>query len=274
MRAIDVHAHIFPPKIEHTATAAIRDFYDRGNMRHSASPEELLESGLGAGVTNYLVFSTATTPHQVKAINDFIIGQAAEHREFIPVGTMHKDFDDPISELDRIYDAGLRGIKLHPDFQKFCFDDDKLLPVYEHLEKKGMFVITHSGDYRYEFSQPTRVRRIADMFPEMPVIAAHFGGWSQWELAREILVRPNVYVDTSSTIGFGGDEPASEGLKAFERDHIFFGCDFPMWDHAEEINRLKRLVGDDEFFENILYNNFANFYARYTADGNGAAGIN
>lgn len=260
MRAIDVHAHIFPPKIERTATDAIRGFYDRPVMKHSGSPEELLESGRRAGVTNYVVFTTATTPKQVTVINDFICAEAKKHPEFIPVGTMHRDYGDIIGELDRMYDMGLRGIKLHPDFQRFCFDDDKLLPMYRHMEKKDMFVITHSGDVRYEYSQPTRVRRIAEMFPSLRIVAAHFGGWSQWELARRILVLPNVYVDTSSTFGFGGADEVKRGIDTFDNSHIFFGDDFPMWDHADEIEKLRALGLGEELLDDILYGNFARFY--------------
>jgi uncharacterized protein len=260
MKIIDTHAHIFPPKIEKSATAAIRDFYDRKSMSHSGSPEELLASGKRAGVGNFLVFSTATTPQQVTAINDFIIGECAEHTEFIGAGTMHAEFINFEEEINRIFKSGIKGIKFHPDFQRFDFDDERLFPVYALLEAKGMFVITHSGDYRYTYSRPEKVARIARKFPKLRIIAAHFGGWSMWELARQILILPNVYIDTSSTFGFGGVEPVIEGLKAFDHKHIFFGCDFPMWDHKEEINRFKALSLDTDFLEDIMYNNFAEFY--------------
>jgi predicted TIM-barrel fold metal-dependent hydrolase len=92
------------------------------------------------------------------------------------------------------------------------------------------------------------------------VIAAHFGGWSQWDIARRELIAPNVYVDTSSTYGFGGIEPIVEGIKAFDSGHIFFGCDFPMWDHGEELDMLRSLRLPDAIFEDICYNNFARFY--------------
>ena len=119
MRIIDEHAHIYPPKIEHKATQAIGDFYDRPQMLHNGSPEELLESGRNAGVTDFLVFSTATTPHQVESINGFIIRQCREHPEFVGAGTLHIDFTDYEKEIDRMYAAGLKGVTFHPDFQKF-----------------------------------------------------------------------------------------------------------------------------------------------------------
>lgn len=260
MRIIDTHAHIFPSKIEKRATAAIGEFYDLTHMSHAGTPEDLLASGRKVGVEKYLIFSTATTKSQVESINDFIISMSIKYQEFIGIGTMHVEFDSFESEIDRICNKGIKGIKIHPDFQRFDFDDDRLLPVFALLEKKNMFVITHSGDYRYQYSHPEKVARIAHLFPKLRIIAAHFGGWMMWETARKILVLPNVYIDTSSTIGFGGVKPALEGLKAFDPKHIFFGCDFPMWDHETEIQRLLSLGISQTMLEDIFYNNFSEFY--------------
>lgn len=260
MSIIDTHAHIFPPKIEQIATNAIKDFYDRPSMSHAGSAEELLLSGKKAGVDRFLVFSTATTSQQVTPINDFIISECSTHEEFVGAGTMHIDYPDAADEIDRIYSLGIKGIKFHPDFQKFDIDDDRLFPVFAHMGKKDMFMITHAGDNRYDYSHPEKIARIAAMFPKLRIVAAHFGGWMMWETARRVLNAPNIYVDTSSTFGFGGVHPVREGLRAFDRKHIFFGCDFPMWDHEAELRNLAVLGLEDAFMEDILYNNFAEFY--------------
>ena len=261
MRIIDVHAHIYPPKIEAKATAAIGSFYDRPKMLHNGSPEELIQSGERAGVTDFLVFSTATTPQQVASINDFIIGQCAQHPEFIGAGTLHIDFAEYENEIDRICAKGLMGVKFHPDFQRFNIDDERLFPMYEKLQAKGMYIITHSGDPRYGFSHPERVANVARNFPKMRVVAAHFGGWMSWDIARGCLRDlENVYYDTSSTYGFGGLEPMKLGMKTFDNTHIFFGCDFPMWDHEFELKTLKMLGLDEKTLQNVLFDNFADFY--------------
>ena len=259
MKIIDAHSHIFPQKIAEKATGAISKFYEIP-MGHMGSTEELIKSGNKAGVRKYLVFSTATTPEQVKSINDFIVGEASEHEEFIPLGTMHRDYKDYEEEIERISKMGLRGIKLHPDFQKFNFDDEKLFPIYDLLEKKGMFVVTHSGDYRHGFSHPERVAKVAKKFKNMPIIAAHCGGWSQWDIARDCLNLPNIYVDTSSTMGFSDGENVRKAIDTFGEKKIFFGSDFPMWDHKDEVERLIKLNLKENLLEDILYNNFKNFY--------------
>lgn len=260
MKIIDSHAHIFPHKIAEKATESISAFYFNRDMAHNASSEELLASGRKAGVEKYLVFSTATSEKQVRSINDFILSEAKEHPEFLPVGTMHADFADFEEEIERISAAGMKGIKLHPDFQRFNFDDDRMLAVYELLQEKEMFVITHSGDYRYGYSHPERVARIAQKYKKLKIIAAHCGGWSQWEEARECAVLPNVWVDTSSSMGFADEDIINETIKCYGEDKIFFGTDFPMWDHKEELERLFKLGIKDSTMEKILYDNFAEFY--------------
>ena len=160
MKIIDAHAHIFPEKIADKATESISDFYSTP-MQHTGNVQQLLESGKKIGVDKYLVFTTATKAEQVESINNFIAKQVSEHSEFIGLGTMHIDFTAFESELSRIKELGLNGIKLHPDFQKFNFDDEKLYPMYSLLSDLNMFVLTHAGDFRYGFSHPERIAKIA-----------------------------------------------------------------------------------------------------------------
>lgn len=260
MKIIDAHAHIFPDKIAQKATQSISEFYSNTCMEHNGSVEELLKSGKKAGVCKYVVFSTATNEKQVKSINDFIMEQAKIHSEFIPVGTMHIDFDDVESEIERLQNFGVKGIKLHPDFQKFNFDDERMYRLYAMLEERGMFLITHSGDYRYGFSHPLRIANVARKFKNLKIVAAHCGAWSQWEIAKECVVLPNIYVDTSSTMGFFGSEIIKKTIEIYGEDKVFFGTDFPMWDHEKELESIYSLNLSENVLERVLYKNFEEFY--------------
>ena len=260
MKIIDAHAHIFPDKIADKAVDAIGDFYNLSKMSHKGTAEALIESGAKIGVSKYLVFSTATKPDQVESINRYINSECKKHSEFIGLGTMHPDYSDFAKEIEFLKQKGIRGIKLHPDFQKFAIDDERLYPLYDLLSEKNMFVLTHSGDRRYSYSNPFRVEKIAKMFPNLNIIAAHFGGWSEWEEAIRRLNLENVYFDTSSTLGFGAKEAALRMIDSFDKTHFFFGTDFPMWDHERELELFMSLKLNDKLTEDILYNNFAEFY--------------
>ena len=266
---IDTHTHIFPERIARTAAHATAEFYlEPGTpltptleemMSESGTTDDLLTCAKEAGVDRCVVFSTATTPEQVEHINDFISAECRKHPEFIGVGTMHIDYPDFEKECDRMLDLGLIGIKLHPDIQKFRVDDDRMLPLYEIMQAKGMFLISHTGDSRYDYSGPRRMKRLAELFPEMDFICAHFAGWGEWDLAREIMKKDNIYMDTSSTFGFGGTEMVKKALDVFDDTHIFFGSDYPMWNAKDELEKLRALHLSDERMEKILYQNFERF---------------
>ena len=260
MRIIDTHAHIFPEKIAQKAVESISAFYGGTPMRHAGTAEALLASGEAAGIEKYLVFSTATKAEQVEAINNFILEACAAHPQFIGLGTMHPGYAHFEEELARIRARGIKGIKLHPDFQQFNLDDARMEPVFDALVQNGMFLLTHSGDYRYDFSHPGRIAKVSHKFPQLRIIAAHCGGWQRWEEARAYLRLPNIYVDTSSTIPFAGGQAVLEAVDAFGSDHVFFGTDFPMFDHKESLEALLELGLPERELENILYYNFAAFY--------------
>ncbi len=269
MRIIDTHVHVFPDRIAHAAVAATGEFYANAHNDQLTAPEDLTH-GLGnaedllarmsrAGIGRAVIFSTATTPHQVESINSFIAGLCQEHGEFIGLGTMHIDYPDFAGEVRRMKKLGLRGLKLHPDIQHFYLDDDRLLPLYDSLRSEHMYLISHTGDYRYDYSSPARLARLAKLFPDMRFVGAHFGGWSQWREARECLQLPNVYVDTSSTISFGGRDAAIEGLRTFDPTHIFFGTDYPMWDPKEELDRFLALDLPEDLLRMVLSENYERF---------------
>lgn len=254
MQIIDFHAHIYPEKIALKASVAIGAFYNVP-IRYHGSISELLASGSAIGVERYIVHSTATKPEQVEAINNFIIGAIAKEPRFVGFGTMHPDFPGFARELDRIAASGLRGIKLHPDFQKFKVDAPEMDDIYECIAEKGMLVLFHAGDCRYDFSGPKRISYILDKHPSLKVIAAHFGGYTEWKDSYEYLAGRNLWFDTSSTLWKLPKEKALNMIEKHGIHRFLFGSDFPMWDHAEELQRFLALGLREEDNRAILYEN-------------------
>lgn len=274
MTVIDTHAHIFPAKIAAAAAEATGRFYETAltptrpaletMISHGGTSEELLACAREAGISQLLVFSCATTAKQVDSIINFILRECEAHPEFIGAGTMHIDYPDFEGVCTRMCDAGIRGIKLHPDIQHFAVDDPRLLPLYEIMQAKGMYLISHTGDNRYHFSNPPQLLHLAELFPRMDFICAHFAGWSEWELAQRIMRRDNIFMDTSSTIGFSGPELAKKAFDAFDPTHIFFGTDYPMWDPKTELQTILDLGLPDEILEGVLHTNFEQFLQRHS----------
>lgn len=252
---IDAHAHIFPEKIAQKAVANIGQFYNLP-MGHQGLSQSLLDSGRAIGVSRYLVCSTATTPAQVASINDFIAGECRKHPEFFGFGTLHPQLESLPAEVDRIAALGLHGVKLHPDFQKFDIDDPIALELYRLCARVGLPILFHTGDHRYDYSAPRRMAAVARQFPELICIAAHFGGYRQWQDVAVYQGLHNLYFDTSSSLFALPREEALGLLDLLGEDRFFFGTDFPMWDHRQELDRFLALDLPEATQEKILAGNF------------------
>lgn len=250
---IDFHNHIYPEKIAMKATKSIGEFYNVG-MCKVGTTDTLVETGEKAGIGKYLVQSVATTAAQVHSINDFISSQCRQEERFVGFGTLHPDVEDIPAEVDRMISLGLRGVKLHPDFQKFNIDDKCALPIYEACEGR-MPILFHTGDFRYTYSHPERVLNILKQFPDLTVIAAHFGGWGIWDEAVPYMMRCSCYMDTSSTFGFIGADRMKRLILKYGPDRLVFGTDFPMWSSVDEVNNLQTMGLSDDWLEKIFYSN-------------------
>lgn len=251
---LDFHAHIFPSKVARKAVESIGLFYN-APISHSGESADLITSGSRIGVSRYVVHSTATRPDQVEAINDFLIEECQKHPEFIGFGTLHKDYSFMEKELNRMRTGGLQGIKLHPDFQRFAADDPGAFPLYALARDLKMPVLIHAGDRRYDFSGPVRLRRVLDAFPGLVMIAAHFGGYTEWDRTMECLAGRDVYFDTSSTLWKLDPAQARAIIDKHGPERFLFGSDYPMWDHAEELEKLETLKLSPGEREAILWGN-------------------
>lgn len=252
---IDAHAHIFPDKIAEKATAGIGSFYDM-KVDYNGTLEALLREGGEAGVDRFIVQSVATVPAQVVSINNFIAQSVEKFPDkLIGFGAMHPDFEDISGEIERINALGLKGIKLHSDFQQFNIDDKRAFPIYENAQKRGLPILFHIGDNRYDYSSPERLLNVVKKFPNLTVIGAHFAGWSMWDKGAELFDHSGIYTDCSSSLYAMTPEHAAELIRKIGVHRVMWGTDYPMWSAKEELERFDRLSLTDRERELILSEN-------------------
>lgn len=258
---IDAHAHIFPLKIAQKAVKSIGDFYNIPMDSSGGTAEDLIKSGNRAGISKFVISSTATEKHQVRAINNFIAEAVKQYSCFTGLITLHPDLTvkEAECEINFALNNGLKGIKMHPDFQKFAIDDKKMFGIYGVAE--GILpILFHTGDKRYSYSNPQRLAYTAKMFKRLKCVGAHFGGYSEWESIDCYTDTENVFFDTCSSLPFFSAEKATEIIQKLGAHRFMFGTDFPMWEHNTELERFKKLKLNDDQTEKILYNNAKAFY--------------
>lgn len=257
----DAHAHIFPEKISEKAAAAIGVFYDIP-MYTSGSSARLLDEEAKINTRRCLVCSTATVVDQVVPINTFIRSECDAHPEFFGFGTLHPDMtqDEAGAEVDRIISLGLHGVKFHHDFQKFDIDSPEAYKLYEIVGGR-LPVLFHMGDNRYEYSKPKRLARAMKDFPQLQVMAAHFGGYKSWDEAEDNLTpSERLHFDTSSSLPFISAEHARRLISHYGVESFFFGSDFPMWSPEKELERFFGIGLSYEDNKKILADNFRQYF--------------
>ncbi len=261
MKIIDAHCHIYPDKIAEKAAAATGRFYDI-EMSLDGKVSTLKREGTAAGIDHFIVQSVATTPAQVGSINRFIAEEVARSGgKMTGLGTLHPDSDDIAGDVEQLLELGLRGVKLHPDIQGFKLDDYRCLKIYELCEGR-LPLLLHTGDHRYDFSNPNRLKPILDTYTELTVIGAHFGGWSIWEKAAEQLHGyDRLFVDCSSSLYAISPDVGRRLVRCYGADRVLFGTDYPMWSPAEELDRFYAMGLTAEENRKILCDNAAKLFS-------------
>lgn len=269
-KIFDVHTHIYPEKIADKAITNLGGFYNYIPQCNGIF-EDLKKRCREQGVGGFLLLTVATNAHQVRKINEYAASAQKNAREegftaFAFAG-MHQDMPDTEkeAELDRCAEAGLCGVKLHPDFQMINIDDKSLYPLYEMLQSRGLPLCFHMGDNRpqYRYSEPVRLRRVLEDFPRLRVMAAHLGGYTAWDEALEELVPfagdGRLMFDSSSSLGYMTPERARKQIDTLGTENVMFGTDYPSLTVEGELARFSALGYSQKELEDILWNNAAGF---------------
>jgi len=168
-------------------------------------------------------------------VNDFAI--AINGDDVISFGSVFPDSEDVFEELERIKEAGLRGVKLHPDYQGFFSDDEKMRPIYRKIASLGLITVFHAGkDLAYPApykNSPERMKRALQWFDGAPVVAAHWGGAGVSEQVIEELCGLPIYFDVSFGYAMIPKPDAATIIEKHGIDRLLFGTDAP-W-HAPQM---------------------------------------
>lgn len=259
---IDCHMHCFPDKLAAATmeklsgicgTAPNTDGTLQGTL------DFISRSALDAGI----MLPIATSAHSQRNVNDFAWkAQEQSHGKLLAFGSVHPFAPDAIEELHRIAEMGMQGIKLHPDYQGFYFQDTRCYPIYEELSALGLILTIHAG---FDPVSPDDIHapvsalvQVAQDFPKLTLIGAHMGGLGFGAATDErIFDLPNVWFDTAvlPSCYKGRENLFAEHLRRRGADHILFGTDCP-WDTVENIcTFLERQGLPESILDQIYYKN-------------------
>jgi uncharacterized protein len=251
---IDCHTHAFADKIADKAVAQLIEYYNIPTI-WGGRLTDLLNAANQARLDAIIMLVAATRPEQVKPANDWILSLAPLSKmelqeklglpsvpQIITFGTFHPEDPNWTLEISRLRAAGIKGIKLHPEFQGIDLGDPKLGSFFEAVGSDFVLMI-HVGDpvkNPTNFSTPKKVAAILKNFPKLKIIAAHLGGYLFWEEALTELAGKNVYLDTSSSFPYIDSGMLRRIFAKHGTEKILFGSDYPLSSPQHDLEILER----------------------------------
>ena len=262
---IDFHTHIFPDKIAVQTVEKLKSYLCDAGEECAAFTNGTLASLTAsmkeAGVDISVILPVVTSPKQFESINRF----SAERNNrdgIIAFGGIHPDNENPEEKLDYIKSLGLKGIKLHPDYQETYVNDEKYIRIIRHAEKIGLITLIHAG---YDVLSPDDIHctpdRAIDMLTKVgagennKIILAHLGGYRGEEESLEKLCGQNVWLDTSYVLDKIEPELLIKMLEKHGFDKILFASDSPWGDQKRFVQALVSLDISEESKEKIFCRN-------------------
>lgn len=241
---IDFHTHAFPEKIAERAIDNL-SFKSGGLTPYTDGTVSGLEASMAKGrVGACVVLNIATNAHQQHSVNDFA-ASINNNKTIFSFGSVFHGSEDALEELERIKALGLKGVKLHPDYQGFSVDDEKMKPIYKKISELGLITVFHAGlDYGFAppyGATPEKLAKALKWF-DSPVIAAHWGGVNCGDGVLERLCGKDIYFDTSFGYSMMPKYYAEKILEKHGTDKMLFGTDTP-WHTADMEMRLLGSVG-------------------------------
>lgn len=261
---IDFHTHIFPDKIaERTLQILSDNTCEVEGVRVLPNTDGTLEgikkSMNEHGVDISLVLPIATNTHQSQSINKFA-SQINGHEQIIySFGSLHPMQEDCEETLESIKELGLRGIKLHPEYQQFYINSPESIRILKKCEELGLYVYLHAGcDIGIRppvHCSPEQLRDALNHVSGKNIIAAHMGGWRMWDDVEKYLVGTEIMLDTAYTVFDIDKEQLIRIIRTHGSEKILFGTDSPWEKPSDTFGYINSLPLSQEEKDNIFFAN-------------------
>lgn len=258
---IDFHTHIFPEKI---ATPTLDFLESRCHTKPSTNGmiNGLSQSTVAAGIDISVALPVVTNPKQFKSINQFaqrINATNIYDSHVISFGGIHPDSENYKEDLKYIKSMGMKGIKLHPDYQGVYIDDIRYKHIIDYASELDLIVSVHAGfDPGYPdcvHCTPKRAHNVIHEVQPKNLVLAHLGGFERWNEVEEYLVGERVYLDTAVIFPRIPQEQFLRIVKSHGAQKILFATDSPWAAQNQFVDILKEMPLSNTEKKDILGRN-------------------
>jgi len=216
-----------------------------------------------------LAWDAETATARPRVPNELVAQACRDHpKAFVGLGSVDPlKGDRAVAELSHIADLGLKGVKLHPSLQAFAPDDERHWPLYDRCEELGLVVLFHTGTsgigagqpggqgIRLDYARPIRLDAVAASFPDLQIVAAHFGFPWHLELLAMALHKTNIHIDISGWAPRYIPIEVMRDLRGRLQDQFVFGSDYPFIQPKRCLDELATMEIPETVLEKVLVGN-------------------
>ena len=244
---IDFHTHIFPDKIAGRTLDYLSDIFGASPFADGTNTG-LCDSMKKAGVDVSVSLPAVTKVSQVESINRF--ASAFTEGAVISFGGIHPECENYKEILKEIKNLGLKGIKLHPDYQDMYFDDIRYEHIVDTASELGLITVVHAGADpkcpKDVHCTPKMARKLLDDVKPEKLVLAHMGGNEMWDEVEKYLIGQNVYFDTGVILDRMPEEQFLRMVHMHGADRILFGTDSPWADQKKFVTLFDQMPLTEE----------------------------
>ena len=258
---IDFHTHIFPDAI---AKRTIEKLEEISGTRADTDGTKagLISKMEKDGIDLSVILPVVTKPSQFETVNAFAKELCREKR-LRSFGGIHPECENIPEKIKHIKSLGLRGVKIHPDYQGAFIEDERYAVILSECIKNDLYVVTHSGKDPLSpdcvHCTPVGILSLlakAGAENAKPhLILAHIGANFMWEETQRLLVGKPVYFDLSCSLRKIDKDLLLKIIKTHGADKILFASDSPWSDPKKDLDYFNALPLESEEKEMILYKN-------------------
>lgn len=260
---IDFHTHCFPDKIAKSTIDALEKKSD-GKASTDGTVLGLIKALERANADIAVSLPVLTKPTQFDSVARFAIAVNEEYgdkdRKIISFAGMHPLCDDIKGKMKFLKDNGIKGVKIHPDYQGTFIDHEGYVEILKCAKDLDLIVVTHSGiDDGYK-DMPVRcppelVKKVIEKVNHDKFVLGHYGAHKQWQKVLDLLCDFNVYFDTAFTFHEIDENLFKKILLKHGEDKVLFATDCPWRDIKDDLEILKSYNLDKTVLDKILYKN-------------------
>jgi len=267
---IDAHVHIFPFKI----FSAIQKWFDENawQIRYRMKTSQIFDFLLSHGIKHIIALQYAHKPGIAQQLNRYMAEKCKEHSDQVTgMATVFPGEDNADKILQKAFDEGLKGLKLHAHVQCFDMNANEMDCLYECCRVNDNPIIMHIGREPkstayscdpYTLCSAEKLERVVKNFPDLKICVPHLG-FDEVSVYQKLIEKyDNLWLDTTMVLTDYFPMAEKIDLSHYRSDRIMYGSDFPnipyAWDR--ELKALKAAGLSDDALEKICHKNAADLF--------------